>query len=43
VAHVAGTLEVEEPAVLHGIRQRDADKNREAGGFAEALDVGAAF
>ena len=43
VAHVAETLEVEEPAVLHGIRQRDRDKNREAGGFAEALDVGAAF
>ncbi len=43
VAHVAETLEVEEPAVLHGIRQRARDNNREAGGFAEALDVGAAF
>jgi Bacterial protein of unknown function (DUF898) len=43
VRHVAETLEIEEPAVLHGIRQRDADQNREAGGFAEALDVGAAF
>lgn len=43
VRHVAATLELEEPAVLQGIRQREADRNREAGGFAEALDVGAAF
>jgi len=43
VRHVAQTLEIEEPAVLQGIRQRAAVKNREAGGFAEALDVGAAF
>ena len=43
VRHVAETLEIEEPAVLHGIRQRAAAQNREAGGFAEALDVGAAF
>lgn len=43
VRHIASTLELEEPVVLQGIRQRDEDRNREAGGFAEALDVGAAF
>ena len=43
VAHVAATLEIEEPDALHAVRQRAADKNHEAGGFAEALDVGAAF
>lgn len=43
VRHVAETLVIEEPVVLQGIRQRAQDTNNEAGGFAEALDVGAAF
>ncbi|QBY02317.1 DUF898 family protein [Rhodophyticola sp. CCM32] len=43
VRHVAETLEIHEPALLGTIRQRDRDDMRDAGGFAEALDVGAAF
>jgi len=43
VRHVAETLVVGEPALLQGIRQRSEDSGRDAGGFAEALDVGAAF
>lgn len=43
VRHVAETLVVEEPALLQGIRQRAEESGRDAGGFSEALDVGAAF
>ena len=43
VRHVSETLVIEEPVVLQGIRQRARDTNKEGGGFAEALDVGAAF
>jgi hypothetical protein len=43
VRHVAETLVVEEPALLRGIRQRTREDGRDAGGFSEALDVGASF
>ena len=43
VRHVAETLVVEEPVLLRGIRQRTREDGRDAGGFSEALDVGAAF
>ena len=43
VRHIAETLVVGEPSLLQGIRQRARDAGRDAGGFAEALDVGAAF
>lgn len=43
VRHVAETLVIEEPSLLQGIRQRSRETGRDAGGFAEALDVGAAF
>lgn len=43
VRHIAETLVVGEPSLLQGIRQRSRDAGRDAGGFSEALDVGAAF
>lgn len=43
VRHVSETLVVAEPALLQGIRQRAREAGRDAGGFSEALDVGAAF
>ncbi|WJY22868.1 DUF898 family protein [Fontisubflavum oceani] len=43
VRHVAETLEIHEPSLLSTIRQRDRDDTRDAGGFAEALNVGGAF
>ncbi|MBO6604954.1 DUF898 family protein [Rhodophyticola sp.] len=43
VRHVAETLEIHEPELLETIRQRDREDTRDAGGFADALDVGAAF
>jgi uncharacterized membrane protein YjgN (DUF898 family) len=43
VRHFAETLEIFEPSLLSGIRQRRADNGADGGGFAEALDVGAAF
>lgn len=41
--HVSQTFEIHEAELLETIRQRDNDAGREAGGFADALDVGAAF
>ena len=41
--HYAETLEVVDIASIHSIRQRDRDAHREAEGFAEALDLGAAI
>ncbi|MEM1272721.1 MAG: DUF898 family protein [Pseudomonadota bacterium] len=43
VQHISETLEIHQPELLGGIRQRDADSRTDAGGFAEALDAGAAF
>ncbi|MBF9030845.1 DUF898 family protein [Rhodobacterales bacterium HKCCE3408] len=43
IAHLAETAEIHNPELLNGIRQRDADRRMDAGGFAEALDTGAAF
>lgn len=43
VRHISETLLIEEPSLLQGIRQRARETGRDAGGFAEALDVGAAF
>ncbi len=41
--HYAETLEILDTMSLPGIRQRDRDEHREAEGFAEALDLGAAI
>ena len=41
--HYAETLEIIGSESLHDIRQRDRDEHREAEGFAEALDLGAAI
>ncbi|MGI9389380.1 MAG: YjgN family protein [Boseongicola sp.] len=41
--HFTETLEVIDDASVHLIRQRDRDAHREAEGFAEALDLGAAI
>jgi uncharacterized membrane protein YjgN (DUF898 family) len=41
--HYADTLEIVGAQSLHDIRQRDRDEHREAEGFAEALDLGAAI
>ncbi len=41
--HYAQTLTITNPVALTGIRQRERDESREAGGFAEALDLGAAI
>ena len=41
--HYAETLEIVGTESLHDIRQRDRDEHREAEGFAEALDLGAAI
>ncbi len=41
--HYAETLEIVGSETLHEIRQRDRDEHREAEGFAEALDLGAAI
>ncbi|MEM9319777.1 MAG: DUF898 family protein [Pseudomonadota bacterium] len=43
VVHVAETLEIHQPELLGTVRQRSADSRTDAGGFAEALDAGAAF
>lgn len=43
VRHFAESFELYEPSLLQGVRQRDRDARTDAGGFAEALDVGAAF
>ena len=41
--HYAETLEILGAQSLHDIHQRDRDEHREAEGFAEALDLGAAI
>ena len=41
--HYAETLEIVGTESLHDIRQRARDEHREAEGFAEALDLGAAI
>ena len=41
--HYAETLEIVGSESLHDIQQRDRDEHREAEGFAEALDLGAAI
>jgi uncharacterized membrane protein YjgN (DUF898 family) len=41
--HYAETLVVVDAASVHAIRQRDRDEHREAEGFVEALDLGAAI
>ena len=41
--HYAETLEVIGSESIYEIRQRDRDEHREAEGFAEALDLGAAI
>ncbi len=41
--HYAETLVVVDAASIHAIRQRDRDQHREAEGFVEALDLGAAI
>lgn len=42
--HIAQTIQVHEPALLSAVRQRGGREGaRDADGFAEALDVGAAF
>ena len=41
--HYAETLDIVGSESLHDIRQRDRDEHREAEGFAEALDLGAAI
>ncbi len=43
VRHYTQTLRITGPMALDGARQRHADRFSEAEGFAEALDVGAAF
>jgi hypothetical protein len=43
IAHYVDTLAVRNPAGLDAIRQRAYDKGADAGGFADALDVGAAI
>lgn len=43
VRHVAETVEIHEPTLLQTIRQRARDTRTDGGGFADALDVGAAF
>ena len=43
VSHVAESVEVHNPELLGRIRQRSLDGRTDAGGFAEALDAGAAF
>ncbi len=41
--HYAETIEILHSEGLHEIKQRDRDEHREAEGFAEALDLGAAI
>jgi uncharacterized membrane protein YjgN (DUF898 family) len=41
--HYAATLTIENPDALEAISQKDRDEFREAEGFAEALDLGAAI
>ena len=43
VKHISETAEIHEPELLGRIRQRSIDGRSDAGGFAEALDAGAAF
>jgi uncharacterized membrane protein YjgN (DUF898 family) len=43
IGHFAGTLTVVNVEALDEIRQRAADRSADAGGFAEALDVGGAI
>ncbi|MCB2130730.1 MAG: DUF898 family protein [Rhodobacteraceae bacterium] len=43
IAHFVDTLAVRNPAGLDSVRQRAYDKGADAGGFADALDVGAAI
>lgn len=43
VQHISETLEIHEPENLGYIRQRAAASQTDGGGFAEALDAGAAF
>ncbi|MBF9034908.1 DUF898 family protein [Rhodobacterales bacterium HKCCE2091] len=43
VEHIAQSAEIHQPAFLGSIRQRDEDSRGDAGGFADALDAGAAF
>ena len=41
--HYSETLEIEDPHALTRFAQRARDESVDAGGFAEALDVGAAI
>ena len=43
VKHISETVEIHQPELLGRIRPRHADGRSDAGGFAEALDAGAAF
>ncbi|MEM9754593.1 MAG: DUF898 family protein [Pseudomonadota bacterium] len=43
VQHISETLELREAELLGTVRQRDADRRSDAGGFADALNAGAAF
>ncbi len=43
VKHITETLEIHQPELLGTIRQRQLAGRGDAGGFAEALDAGAAF
>jgi uncharacterized membrane protein YjgN (DUF898 family) len=43
VKHIGETFELHEPTLLRTVRQRARADGRDAGGFADALDVGAAF
>lgn len=43
LGHYAQSLEISDPHALSFLRQRDRDPSADAGGFAEALDVGAAL
>ncbi len=43
VKHIGETFELHEPTLLQTVRQRARADGRDAGGFADALDVGAAF
>jgi hypothetical protein len=43
VKHIGETFELHEPTLLRTVRQRARADGCDAGGFADALDVGAAF
>ena len=43
IAHFAETLTLTDPSILDEVQQRAYDPAADAGGFADALDVGAAI